>query len=111
MPSDDRSLDPDIIRATARADYEEMRQLARKPGATVAGTGAEIDAELDRRTRAHVADMKPAEAAQFLQIYNAEYNRLVTERFQQQRTGCAASVVIGITILIGILYSAWAAVP
>jgi hypothetical protein len=104
-----RTLDPEIIKAAARADYEDVRQLARKPGATVVGTGAEIDAELDRRSRAHVAGMNPAEVALFLQMYNAEYNRLVTERFQQQRTGCAVSVVIGTTILSGLLYAALAA--
>jgi hypothetical protein len=50
-------IDPERVRATARADYEYLRPIARKRGLPVADVGAVIDAELDRLTRDHVAGM------------------------------------------------------
>jgi hypothetical protein len=99
-----KSLDPESIRAAAQSDYEVLRQMASAPGATVIGTGAEIDAELNRRVREHVAGMSAIVATTFTQIYNAEYNRLVTARLQQ-RTGCMVPIVIGTTILFSVLLS------
>jgi hypothetical protein len=103
------ALDPETIRAAARADYEIVRQIARKPGLSVSAAGAEVDAELDRLTRAHVTGMEADQAAQFIQIYNAEYNRLVTERLQS-RSGCAVAAIAVTTALSAILYSALAAI-
>jgi len=39
--------------------------MASVPGATVIGAGAEIDAELNRRVREHVAGMNATDAATF----------------------------------------------
>jgi hypothetical protein len=90
-------MDPEGVRAIARADYEVLRLIARKPGLSIAARGAEVDGELDRMTLAHVLDKSPDQAGQFIQMYNAEYNRLVTEKLQGN-TGCARSVVITVTI-------------
>jgi hypothetical protein len=98
---DPKSLDSESIRAAAQSDYEVVRQMASAPGATVIGTGAEIDAELNRRVREHVAGMNAADAATFTQIYNAEYNRLVTASLQR-KTGCMVPIVIGTTFLFSI---------
>ena len=84
---DPKTLNSESIRAAAQSDYEVLRQMVSAPGATVIGTGAEIDAELNRRVREHVAGMNATDAATFTQIYNVEYNRLVTARLQQ-KTGC-----------------------
>jgi hypothetical protein len=72
-----QSLDPESIRAVAQSDYEVIRKMAAAPGATMSGTGAQIDAKIARRVREHVAGMSATDAATFTQIYNAEYNRLV----------------------------------
>jgi hypothetical protein len=111
MTPGNNPLDPETVRATARSEYEVLRQIARKPGLSVSAAGAEIDAELDRLTRAHVVGMTADQAAQFIQIYNGEYNRLVREKLQKN-TGCAAAVLIAATTgLSALLYSALAAVP
>lgn len=50
-PDIPQSLDPASIRAVAQSDYEVAREMARAPGATLTGTGAQIDAEIARRLR------------------------------------------------------------
>ena len=58
-------IDPATVRTTAQADYEVVRQIARDRGLSVASAGALVDAEVDRLTRNHVADMTADQAAQF----------------------------------------------
>jgi hypothetical protein len=99
-----QSLDPESIRAVAQSDYQVVRKMASAPGATIAGTGAQIDAEIARRLREHVAGMSATDAATFTQIYNAEYNRLAMARLQET-TGCVVPFVIGATIALSILAS------
>ena len=94
---DPKSLDAESIRAIAQSDYEVVRQMAAAPGATVLGTGAKIDAELNRRVREHVAGMNATDAATFTQIYNTEYNRLAMARLQQKK-GCMVPIMIGVIV-------------
>jgi hypothetical protein len=98
--SNSRRLDPEAIRTRAQSDYEEVRQIARRPDATVIGTGAEIDAELDRRMLEYLEGMNLEQATAFRAIYTQEYNRLVTTRLQQ-RTGCMIPLIIVSAILGG----------
>jgi hypothetical protein len=99
-----QSVDPGNIRAVAQSDYEVIRQIARDRSLSVAAAGAQVDAEIAKRLREHVAGMSATDAATFTQIYNAEYNRLVMARLQE-RTGCVVPFVIGATIALGILAS------
>ena len=73
--------DPTAISATARADYEDLWEIARRPGVSMAAAVAEVDGEIERRTRAHIAGLMPDEATQFIRIYHGEHNRLAAERF------------------------------
>ena len=103
MTNSSRFSDLNVVREVARADYEDLRKIARKPGATIVGTGAEIDAELDRRTRAHVEGMSGVEAIHFLKTYNEEYNRLVTAKLRQGN-GCMIPLIIWASSSGGLLY-------
>jgi hypothetical protein len=99
--SDRRSLDPEAIKARAQSDHEEMRQIARRPDATIVGTGGEIDAELDRRMLKHLEGMSLEEATAFKAVYTQEYNRLVATGLQQG-SGCMISLIIGSGLLGGL---------
>jgi hypothetical protein len=111
MAQDNKTFDAEAVREIARADYEVFRQIARDRSLSVAAAGAQVDAELARRTRVHIAGMTPFDADQFMQAYNAEYNSLVVSKLQKN-TGCAiASVVIIISAASALIYSALAEIP
>ena len=64
MTVDRATLYPEAVKAAARADYDALRQIARDRSLSVAAAGAAVDAEVDRRTLAHVAGMLPDQAAE-----------------------------------------------
>jgi hypothetical protein len=79
-----QGINADAIKTVVHVDYEILRQIAQKPGLSIQAAGAEVDAELERMTRKHVEGMNPEQAAQFLQIYNDEYNHIVMEGLQKR---------------------------
>ena len=99
-----QSLDPESIRAVAQSDYEAIRKIAGDRSLSVAEASSQVDAEVARRVREHVAGMNATDTTIFTQIYNAEYNRLVMTRLQQ-RTGCVIPLVIGASVALSILVS------
>ncbi|SRR5260370_3867610 len=94
MPSEGRTLDAKGIKAVARSDYEDVRQLA----------SPEIDSELSRRMQGYLLAIRDQDGAQFTQLYKAEISRI---REEQQRTGCFLPmvIIIGSTIMLSFVMS------